>query len=92
MSVPVSKHSNDSGGLKKGERYTRLTPEWIKELALFFNALEENNDIQFFNPHSITEEKLHNLNGKQKIEMKEGYLDLLRKKLEPTMTEWKYVW
>lgn len=37
-------------------------------------------------------EKLHNFNGKWKSEMKKEYWELLRKKLEPTMNEWGYVW
>jgi ribosomal protein S18 acetylase RimI-like enzyme len=36
----------------------KLTPKWKGALALFFRALEGNEDIRFFSPHPATEEAL----------------------------------
>jgi ribosomal protein S18 acetylase RimI-like enzyme len=35
--------------------FVRLTPAWVKRLALFLRDLEDNGDAQFFSPHPTSD-------------------------------------
>jgi ribosomal protein S18 acetylase RimI-like enzyme len=35
--------------------FVALTPAWVRRLALFLRALEENGDAQFFSPHPTSD-------------------------------------
>jgi len=50
-----SEDRSDMNDGNTGLEFVRLTPAWVKRLALFLRTLEENGDALFFSPHPTSD-------------------------------------